>query len=179
MSTEEHPPDEAIFIENAGLVILAPFLPRYFTLLNRIPEGAFIGQGQAIRGAQLLQYAATGQTEHPEHLLVLNKILCGISPSTPLPLSIDLTEEEKTVTDQLLHAVLQNWDKMSNSSVENLRGSFLLRSGLLIESEGHWTLRIESAGYDVLLRFLPWTISVVQLPWMENDIAVDWNTQMT
>jgi hypothetical protein len=78
----------------------------------------------------------------------------------------------------MLNAVLQNWDKMSSSSVESLRGSFLLRTGLLLEHEDHCSLRVESAGYDIILRFLPWTISVVSLSWMGRRLEVEWSTPM-
>ncbi|MTB52951.1 contractile injection system tape measure protein [Lewinella sp. W8] len=176
MEGDGHLIEEAIFIENAGLVILGPFLARYFSTLNMLDGKVFASEEQAIRGAQLLQYVATGLTESPEHLLVFNKILCGLHPSVPVPGSIDLTEKEEQVSSQLLQAVMQNWDKMKNSTVENFRGSFVLRPGMLMEREDQWSLAVESAGYDVLLKFLPWTISVVRLPWMEKFITVDWKT---
>lgn len=73
----------------------------------------------------------------------------------------------------MLDAVLQNWDKMSNSTVENLRGSFLLRNAMLLE-EDTWSLQVESAGYDVILSFLPWTISIINLPWMSKRVETEW-----
>jgi hypothetical protein len=75
-----------------------------------------------------------------------------------------------------LNAILQNWDKMSTSTIDNLRGSFILRDGLLLEQEEHWSLEVESKGFDIILSFLPWTISIISLPWMEKRLEVDWET---
>jgi hypothetical protein len=171
--------DDAIFINNSGLVILAPFLPRYFDLLGMVKDRAFVDEQAAIRAVQLLQYLVSGQSETEEYLLVFNKVLCGLPISTPVPASIELSEQELEISRQLLHSVLQNWDKMSNSSVDNLRGSFLLRDGRLDESDDKWQLIVESAGYDVILSFLPWTISIISLPWMEKQLYVDWSTQIS
>lgn len=170
--------DEAVFIHNSGLVILAPFLQRYFSTLNMLEEGRFRDETTAVRAVHLLQFLVSGQQETPEHLLVFNKVLCGLPLSTPVPLSIEVTEEEEEITGQLLNSVLQNWEKMGNSTVENLRASFLLREGRLLEKNEHWELRVENKGYDLLLQYLPWTISIISLPWVEKRIEVNWEAKM-
>ncbi|WP_367391966.1 contractile injection system tape measure protein [Lewinella sp. LCG006] len=170
--------NDGLYIDNAGLVILAPFLPRFFQQLGMVEDGSFITASDAERAVLLLQYLATGQQKTEEHLLLFNKILCGLPLDYPVPSSIEITEEEASMVRSLLNAVLQNWDKMSNSSVDNLRASFLLREGLLKEEEDHWGLVVEPKGYDIILSFLPWTISVVHLPWMEKRVEVDWKTSM-
>jgi hypothetical protein len=163
---------------NSGLVILAPFLPRYFDMLGMLETRIFRDETAAIRAVLLLEYLASGRTGVAEQELVFNKLLCGLPVSTPVPTSIELSGQEIEASRQMLNAVLQNWDKMSSSSVENLRGSFLLRTGLLLEHEDHCSLRVESAGYDIILRFLPWTISVVSLSWMGRRLEVEWSTPM-
>lgn len=167
---------EDIYVHNSGLVILAAFLPRYFDMLGILENEVFPNEATAARGALLLGYLASGRKEIPEHELAFNKILCGLDVASPVPASIEVTEQEEEISRQILNAVLQNWDQMSNSTVENLRGSFLLRNGLLREQENSWLLNVESAGFDILLSFLPWTISVVSLPWMERRLEVDWRS---
>lgn len=168
--------NETIYISNAGLVILAPFLPRFFQQLGRMEDGSFITAADAERAVHLLQYLASGQQETEEYLLAFNKILCGLPLDHPVPSSIEITAEETDMVNSLLSAVLQNWEKMSNSTIENLRGSFLLRDGRLEEEGDRSRLRVESKGFDILLSFLPWTISVVHLPWMEKRVEVEWRT---
>lgn len=171
--------DEPLYIHNSGLVILAPFLSRYFGMLGMLNDEVFPDEATAARGALLLEYLVSGRTEVPENELAFNKVLCGLDIDTPLPANIELTGEETEISRQILNAVLQNWDKMSSSTIENLQGSFLLRDGLLRQREGAWSLNVESKGFDVLLNFIPWTISLVSLPWMERRLEVDWTTALS
>ena len=169
--------EESLYIHNAGLVILAPFLNRYFSTLGLLDGDQFKDAEAAARGVLLLEYLASGRTEVPAHELVFNKVLCGLDVAEPVSESIELTETEQDVSQQLLNSVLQNWDKMSNSTVENLQGSFLGRDGLLLEKEEHWSLTVESAGYDILLSYLPWTISTITQPWMSKRLETHWATK--
>jgi Contractile injection system tape measure protein len=168
------PLEESILVHNAGLIILAPYLPRYFSTLGMLEKQQFVDAAAAERGVQLLQYLASRQTTTPEHLLVLNKILCGLPIEQPLNLGIALSEEELNLSEQLLNSVLQNWKSMQQSSIKNLQGAFLLREGLLRETEEKWKLHVEKKAYDVLMRDLPWTISLIKLPWMPKRIEVEW-----
>ncbi|MEL7248112.1 MAG: contractile injection system tape measure protein [Bacteroidota bacterium] len=171
--------DQALFITNAGLVLLAPFLGRYFSLLEMTTEDGALLPEAADRAVHLLQYLVSGRSETTEDLLVLNKVFCGLPVETPVSAGIELTEQEIEVSEFLLKSVLQNWSIMSNSSIDNLRGSFLLRAGKLVEEEDRWLLMVESAAYDIALTSLPWTFSMVMLPWMQKRVEVEWNTQIT
>lgn len=171
--------DDSLYIHNAGLVILAPYFNRFFTMLDMLDGKEFIDEEAAVRAVLLLEYLASGQTESPEHRLAFNKVLCGLPINTPVPESIELSEQEIEVSAQLLNAILQNWDKMSSSTVDNLRASFLLRDGRLLDQPDNWSLTVENKGFDILLSFLPWTISLVSLPWMAKRLEVSWNTQIS
>ena len=169
--------ENSLYIHNSGLVILAAYFKRYFSMLDMLEDGAFRSEEDAIRGVLLLEYLASGRPEVAEHELVFNKVLCGLDIATPVPTILEPTEQEAEISEQMLNAILQNWDKMSNSTVENLQGSFLLREGLLREHDAHWSLQVSSAGYDIILSFLPWTISIISLPWVNKRLEVEWNTQ--
>ncbi|PSR12218.1 MAG: hypothetical protein DA408_11685 [Bacteroidetes bacterium] len=160
-----------------SLVLVAPFLERFFQTLEMLDDNTFATVDQATRAVHLLQYLVSGQSDTAEHLLVFNKILCGLPINLPVPRSIELTQEEVELVNFLLQTVLQNWEIMKNSSVENLRGAFLLRDGRLVEEQGRWVLVVEAKSYDIVVDYLPWTISVLQLPWMEKRIEVDWKTK--
>jgi hypothetical protein len=76
----------------------------------------------------------------------------------------------------LLHALITNWEKLRNTSVDGLRQSFLLREGRLLrkESDGSWSLTVSTKAYDMLLDSLPWRFSTVRLPWMQTVLHVKW-----
>ncbi len=37
-----------------------------------------------------------------------------------------------------------------------------------------WTLVVPAKTYDMLLESLPWSISTIHLPWMQNVLYVRW-----
>lgn len=163
----------SISIHNAGLVILNPFLVTLFSRLNYLEKGTFVNSETQLRAAQLLTYLITGDTVLKEANLGLNKVLCGLADSTLFPVHFFPTEKETAVTESCLTAVLQQWDKLKNTSLQGFRESFLKRDGELFITEATSKLHIEKRGYDVLLQTIPWQISTIKLPWMEKMLTVE------
>lgn len=64
-----------VFVSNAGLVLLGPYLSRLFEQLSLIEESKFKGEDARIRAMFVMQYAVFGPTEFAEHELELNKLL--------------------------------------------------------------------------------------------------------
>ncbi|MFK7907511.1 MAG: contractile injection system tape measure protein [Chitinophagales bacterium] len=166
--------EQTVYVQNAGLVLIYPFLSRYFNYLGMLEENKFKDEETAHRGVLLLQFLATGFSESPEHELVLNKLLCGLPLNTPVPLKIEMTEKETQISEQMLQGVIQNWKRLNNMTAGNFRGSFLLREGKLEEKEKFWQLKVEKKAWDLLLKTLPWGFSIVRIPWMEKMINVEW-----
>lgn len=168
--------NQAIYIRNAGMVLLWPFLGHYFGRLKMLtPSNTFKTPEMAVRGVHLLQFLTTKHPGSEEHELMLNKILCGIPIETPIPYSISLTEEERQLSESLLRAIIKQWKALGNSSIDGLRGGFLIRDGRLQKSKSDkWTLRIEKKPYDILLGKLPWGYSMVKISWMPSILTVEW-----
>ncbi|QMU64753.1 MAG: hypothetical protein GKR88_10940 [Flavobacteriaceae bacterium] len=166
---------EELFITNAGLVLLWPFMTRFFETTGLVKDKAFTedpaGRDRAVL---LLQYLTDGLTETSEYLLPLNKILCGKHLSEPLETDIVLTEQEKEESEHLLTAVIANNSMWENLSAEGFRQAYLQREGVLNQRDGSWWLQIEKRTYDITLEKLPWTTTVVKLPWMEHILYVEW-----
>ena len=162
------------YIYNAGLVIVWPYLPRLFSNLGMVDNGNFINMDTAERAALLLQYLAEPDTEMPESLLSLNKLLCGFELSWPLPADFTPTEREQSECDALLKAVTCHWDVLKNMSLERIRLDFFQRQGVLSARAGNWLLQVEQQTHDILMQKLPWPIGVVKLPWMDCALQVDW-----
>ena len=161
-----------LFIENAGLVLLHPFLPAYFQAVGLADGPVLKKPGRAVL---LLQYLATGQTVVPEHLLALNKLLCGLPLNWPVPKCLRLTKLEKKESRQLLEAVITHWAALKNTSPEGLQGEFLCREGKLSQNQdGEWWLRVERKTADILLSQLPWGFGFIRTPWMGKMLMVEW-----
>ena len=165
---------DTIYINNAGLVLLNPFLATYFVRLDMMVGGKFINADAQLRAVHLLQYLVNGKSNNSEHFLVLNKVFCNVPVEEPVPAEITLTDREKETSEQLLRAVIGNWDKLKNTSIEGLQESFLQRDGALVFKDDAWHLKVEQRGYDVLLQTLPWTIGMIKTPWMDNFLYVEW-----
>ena len=171
---EELKLEHRIEIKNAGIVIVWPYLDRFFQMLEMTDKGAFKTEGDAVRATHLIQYLVTGSNETPEHELLLNKILCGINLATPVPLQIELTEKEKETSDLMLNGVMQNWQKLKSSSIDAMREGFFVRQGFVEDKDDFWELEVEKKTIDILLKSLPWGFGTVKLPWMSKRMIVNW-----
>jgi len=168
------PTPDTLYIHNAGLILLHPLLPYFLERLGLTQKHQFIDETAQHRSIHLLQYLVDGKSQHPEHQLMLNKILCNIPMHEPVPLEITLSEEEQQMSAELFEVLRQRWPKMQNTSREGIQVSFLQRDGGLAEVQDGWRLRVEEKGIDALLQFLPWSWSMVRLPWMNTTIYTEW-----
>ena len=162
------------YIDNAGLVIVWPYLPRFFVNLGLAQGNGFIDDSAAERAVLLLQYLVAPHPEIPESLLSLNKLLCGLDLQRPLPAECTPTERELEECDALLRALQLHWNVVANLSADRIRTDFLQREGVLRPCAGNWQLQVENQVQDVLVKRLPWPIGVVKLPWMDYAILVHW-----
>ena len=165
---------EEIYLHNAGLILLWPFLNRFFESLSLVQANQFIHPQANQRAVLLLQYLVDAATAIPEHLLPLNKLLCGLDLLEPVEANLDITELEKDECDNLLMAVIGHWPTLKRTSPEGVRQAFLQRAGVLRPYRGNWLLQVERKPYDVLLDQLPWSIRVVKLPWRSEILHVEW-----
>ncbi|QNK63903.1 hypothetical protein H7F33_05250 [Pedobacter sp. PAMC26386] len=165
---------DKLYVGNAGLVLLHPFLNTYFTRLNLMEKGRFISLEARARAVHLLQYLAFKTTENPEHELVLNKILCNYPIQEPLPLEISISDEEISLSAELLQVVIERAGKLSGSSADGFSVSFLQRNGALTETDEEWTLRVDQRGYDLILQTLPWAFGMIKFQWMNKPIIIEW-----
>ncbi|RXK87840.1 hypothetical protein EST62_05735 [Chlorobaculum sp. 24CR] len=169
----EHPDQRrGLYVENAGLVLLHPFLPQFFRALLLAGESELLRPGEALR---LLHYLATGLENAPEYDLVLPKILCGLPPTSLVGEAAPLSDQEREESAALLSAVIGHWEALKNTGIDALRESFLKRDGKLTRwHDGGWLLQVESNSFDILLDRLPWGFSMIRLPWMPRMLRVEW-----
>jgi hypothetical protein len=167
--------DEAgLYLDNAGLVLLWPYLPQYFRALGLLMGKSFVSPAERARAALLLQHLVTGRDEYVEHELALNKVLTGLPLETPLERRLRLSDGELREAESLLGSVIDNWKALQRTSIEGFRSAFLVREGHLVNVEGSLKLRVDRKGYDMLLDTLPWGLGIVALSWMERTLWVEW-----
>ncbi|MEM6719512.1 MAG: contractile injection system tape measure protein [Bacteroidota bacterium] len=167
-------PEEGVAIPNAGLVMLNSYFMMLLDRLGTIKDKAFISEEAQLNSVHYLQYIVTGMTQTEESLLTLNKILVGLSPTTPVKDSVDMTDAQKKLIDGMLQAVINYWPEIGQTSINGFRGNWLVREGILRETEDRWELTVEKRPYDVLMLKSPFSFSIIKLPWMNKPLHVTW-----
>ncbi|HEY9115163.1 MAG TPA: contractile injection system tape measure protein [Bacteroidales bacterium] len=166
--------NNSYLIFNAGLILVNPFLNELFKKLNLIENGEFINEQVQMKAVHLLQYAVTGKTGSPEHILLLNKILCGVQVNLAVPWFVKLNMKEKAETTRMITATIKNWSALKNTSAGAFRTAYMQRNGILIKTKNGWKLQVERTAYDVLLSRIPWQYEQVKLSWMKQKIETVW-----
>ncbi|SIO17050.1 contractile injection system tape measure protein [Chitinophaga niabensis] len=167
---------EHLLINDAGLVLLHPFLLHLFKHFEWLQENDTRIDPQYVhRAAHLLAFMVSGEEQTPEYKLVFPKLLCGLPLDTPLEKDVYLTTAEKEQAKELLEVVIKYWDALGSTSADGLRSTFLQREGKLIFQEDQWLLIVTPQTVDILLNRLPWGLGFVKLPWMEQLLKVQWN----
>ena len=165
---------DSLYIDNAGLVVLWPFIGSLFQRLGLVERGAFKDEAAAMRGAGLLQLLALGDVSPPEFALPLNKLLCGLAVDAVFDFGEPVTELEAEECAAMLVAAISRAPILREMSVAGFRASFVLRRGQLSARDGHWLLRVERETHDIVLDRFPWGVGLVKLPWMPALLQVEW-----
>ena len=165
---------DAIFISNAGLIILHPFIEMLFSEFKLLDEFGYLKGESVSKAVHILQYLCTGKEDAAEFDLVLNKLLCGILIGEPVERNVILSGEERAACAQLLESVIKHWSVLKNTSPAALQNTFLQRRGKIEFRDDTWWLKVEQKTEDILLDRLPWSISRIRLRWMKHWIRVEW-----
>ena len=161
-----------ISIHNAGLVIAWPFLNTLFSKMG-LTENQKLKDDLSVQKAIIAtQYLVDDSQEFDESELILNKILCGVDIDFYVDTSIKLVDVEIAVCNMALKTIIQQWDKMK--SVDALRDYFLKREGVLKINDSGYELHIEKQTTDILLRYLPWNLSIIKSSIMKLKLIIDW-----
>jgi hypothetical protein len=172
---EEIEEGEWLYIENAGLIIFTQFVEAFFNNLGYLnEEREFISYKEQERAVCILQYLATGKEEFHEHLLVLNKIICGMDITNPLLTKVIPNTKEKEEVNKLFNAVISNWPVVTKSSQDAIRETFINREGVVYLKDRDWNLKVEHLAVDRLMSKIPWGFGTIKLPWNKYIIFTEW-----
>lgn len=160
------------YVNNAGLILIHPFLKHLFENCALLNKDHTINDPEV--AAHLLHYIATEQEQDYEHEMLFEKLLCNIPVNQTINRNIILSEELKNHADEMLRAVLENWQVMKNSSLALLRNEYLQRPGKIILTGDNPKILVERKTQDILLDKISWNLGIVKLVWKNKVIFVDW-----
>lgn len=165
---------QSVRVDNAGLVVLSPYLPALFDRTGILaPSAVQLKVGDIPRALRLLEYLAYGEAEPSDQGLELNRLLCGISLPQPVETSLALEKRDLDLCDDLMAAALSNCKALGQSATA-LRETFLQRHGELTQEANRFRLTVERKALDVLLESAPWSFTDIKHPWMLNLLHVEW-----
>ncbi len=166
--------NEPTYVNNAGAVILHPYLWRLFGVLDLLENNDLKDETAQTKAVHLINYLVFKSIEGEESQWILNKILLGIPIEQALLPDIELTEKEMDTCESLLQGIIANWTALRQTSNENLRISFLQREGKLTDEPDNWVLRVQNSGFDILLERLPWGLNPLKTHAMKKIMVVEW-----
>ena len=165
--------EEGISINNSGLVIAWPFLNILFSKLDLIEDGKLKSDEAIQKAIAATQYLVDGKNEIDETELLLNKILCGADLDFYVDETLELNEIEIGICDMALKTIVAQWGKVK--SVATLRDYFFKRKGVLKFDENTGAeLHVEKETRDILIKFLPWNLSVIKTSIMNTKLIIHW-----
>ncbi|AUC16942.1 hypothetical protein BTO06_18095 [Tenacibaculum sp. SZ-18] len=163
---------KSYIINNAGLILIHPFLKQFFASNNLLNDhNQIIKTTEAVH---LLHYVATKKEKQIESNLIFEKFLCNVPIEESIDRNITLTDEMKESAENLLESVVFNWEILKSSSPDLIRNEFIQRQGKLDLTKENPQITIERKTQDILLDKLPWNYSLCKLPWMKKLLFTDW-----
>jgi hypothetical protein len=164
-----------ITVSNSGIVLIGPYIKPLFNRLGLLIENEFTNKESQKKAVLLLHYITSGNVlVNYNNELALLKILCGIDPLENLQIDFELENDEINVVNSMLSSVLNKWNTLSTSTIEDFRVNFLNRVGDLTEDDKAYILLVDKKPFDVLLESLPWEYKSIKLPWMKKISLISW-----
>nr|WP_256489720.1 contractile injection system tape measure protein [Pleionea sp. CnH1-48] len=163
---------DSVSVDNAGIVIIATYMPRLFDMFGLIKDEQFTSIQHQQKALSILD-AIVSKDENEHEVHCLSNILCGLDIDFSTK-KRSLTDKEQEIIEGLLSAVIQNWSALGKTSIQGLRETFIQRQGVLYWDDDKWQLTVHQETFDMLLDQLPWGFSVIKHPWMEHPIHVTW-----
>jgi hypothetical protein len=163
---------KSCYVQNAGLILLHPFIKDLFKNCDLIDDNHLIANKEL--AAHLLHYTAAKKENDYEQTMLFEKFLCGIPLNESIKREIKIDDKHKKHIEEMLDAAVEHWSALKNTSTAILRTEFLQREGKLDWSESNPKLTIERKTQDLLLEKIPWNISIVKIPWIDKLIYTQW-----
>ncbi len=165
--------DQQAILSNAGLILIHPYIKIFFDNCGFYDNDSkeIVEKSKAVHA---LHYIATKTDCDWNANVSFEKFLCGIPLNVSIPREVELDEEVKKQSEELLKAVIENWPALKNSSTDLLRHEFLQRPGKLDLTGKTPRITIERKTQDILLDKISWNLSIAKLPWIDALIYTDW-----
>lgn len=161
-------------VSNAGVVLLWPLLPQWFTALGLVAEKQFINdeaRWQAVAAIDWLVWEA----EQPQaQRVVVNQFLCGLPLEEPLIMPEPLSAQQQRITSEWASSVFSQIAAFEKMGLTDIRQLFLQRPGELFADVTPAVLHIQPEVFDILLTKWSWPLNLAFFPWFDAPLLLEW-----
>jgi hypothetical protein len=156
---------ETLMVNNAGLVLLTPFIYQLFDHLGLVEGFKLSNPAKAVC---LLYYMQSAGEDPAEFEVLLPKLLCNIEVSKPTATNHSLTARERHACDHLLQHVAQK--SSVGVTIDQIRAVFHAKAEVTIQSRES-AISIEKHHWKAMSLIVPLTDTML-LPWMRRPLRV-------
>lgn len=166
---------QSLPVSNAGLTLLWPLLPDFFSQMQLCQNGGFISEDARWQAVLLLDLLAWGEADElpPAERLTLSQILCGIEVRE-IPQLSPLTCFQQQLATDWLSAVSQQLPGWGKLTLTDIRQLWLQRRGDVLLDMPAAHIIIQPEPFDYLLSEWPWPLTLMQFSWLPQPLTLTW-----
>lgn len=155
-----------------GIIFIHPYINQFFSNLELLENNQFKNEAAQIKAVQVLYFLATSNTDYQEQSeLEILKRFVGLSSDNMISFPNNLTAADQKECLFLLQSFIANWDALKNCNVEIVQKHFLRKLGKILEKDETFKIVLEKSPLDLLLNTIPFSYSIVKLPWLNYVIT--------
>ncbi|PRP68530.1 hypothetical protein BUE93_21820 [Chromobacterium amazonense] len=167
--------DSRFWCDDAGLVLLWPFLPEWFRRAGWLDDdGHWLDEACQLKAWRALAgLIGRGEDHEQGHTA---RLLAGLEIDEPLACAPEMTAAESAACADACAAFEQAWATAMPAMplAGGIAQLFLRRQGVWRISQAGWQLSVEGQSQDILLARLPWSLGLAMLPWREDLLTINW-----
>lgn len=162
-------------VSNAGLTLLWPLLPDFFSQMQLCQNGGFISEDARWQAVLLLDLLAWGEADElpPPERLALSQMLCGVEVRE-IPQLSPLTCFQQQLATEWLSAVSQQLPGWGKLTLTDIRQLWLQRRGDVLLNMPAAHIIIQPEPFDYLLGEWPWPLTLMQFSWLPQPLTLTW-----
>lgn len=161
-------------VSNAGVVLLWPLLPQWFTALRLVVEKQFISDDARWQAVAAIDWLVWEAEQPQAQRVVVNQFLCGLPLEEPPAMPEPLSAQQQQITSEWASSVFSQIAAFEKMGLTDIRQLFLQRPGELFSDVTPAVLHIQPEVFDILLAKWSWPLNLAFFPWFDAPLLLEW-----
>lgn len=171
---DDESPDLGLPVSNAGIVLLWPLLPQWFTALGLVAEKQFISDDARWQAVAAIDWLVWEAEQPQAQRVVVNQFLCGLPLEEPPAMPEPLSAQQQQITSEWASSVFSQIAAFEKMGLTDIRQLFLQRPGELFADVTPAVLHIQPEVFDILLTKWSWPLNLAFFPWFDAPLLLEW-----